>query len=96
MEKFLSVIDCDLLHYVGELREKRFIRALSARYLTEKDLHFLSIPQKTSLEYFSGFLSALSINAHKIISSFNISDSLVFYRILSEFAARRSAHNLEF
>ena len=93
MEKFLTIIDCDLLQYVGELREKRFIRALSARYLTEKDLHFLSIPQKTSLEYFSGFLSALSINAykiinaHKIISSFNISDSLVFYRILSEFAA---------
>ena len=40
--EFLPDILCDLLQYAGELRKKRLTSILSAQYLTEKDLHFLS------------------------------------------------------
>ena len=41
IEEFLSDIDCDLLQYAVELREKGFTSTLSVCYLTEEDLHFL-------------------------------------------------------
>ena len=41
IEEFLWDIDCDLLQYAGDLRKKGFTSTLSARYLTEEDLHFL-------------------------------------------------------
>ena len=40
-EEFLSDIDCDLLQCAGEIRKKGFTSTVSARYLTEEDLHFL-------------------------------------------------------
>ena len=42
IEGFLSDIDSDLLQYVGEFRKKVFTATMSARYLAEEDLHFLS------------------------------------------------------
>ena len=57
IEEFLWDIDCDLLQYTGELRKKGFtsIILLSARYLTEEDLHFLPVWFKGLSELFNNF-----------------------------------------
>ena len=42
LDEFLSVIDCDLQQYAGELTKKEFTSTLSAQCLTVlEDLHFL-------------------------------------------------------
>ena len=57
IEEFLWDIDCDLFQYTGELRKKGFtsIILLSARYLTEEDLHFRPVWFKGLSELFDNF-----------------------------------------